>query len=150
MVFVVVIFKIEVAQTQCPSTSRRPSLKKSVSSLIYNHALLKSFVQLGDNGIYSTTPSSTQETEPSGRPTASYPSDRRPIYGSGSANRKGPAATRRSLHILLHTLFSVNSQMQSQAASETHVALFRPFWKRKPFLIFVFRIWSRRMFMWSQ
>ena len=40
--------------------------------------------------------------------------------------------------------------MQSQAASETHVALFRPFWKRKPFLIFVFRIWLRRMFMWSQ
>ena len=41
--------------------------------------------------------------------------------------------------------FSVDSQLQSQAASETHVALFRPSWKRKPFLIFVFQIWSRRM-----
>ena len=46
--------------------------------------------------------------------------------------------------------FSVDSQLQSQAASETHVSLFRPGWKRKPFLIFVFRIWSRRMFIWSQ
>ena len=27
---------------------------------------------------------------------------------------------------------------------------FVPSWKRKPFLIFVFRIWSRRMFIWSQ
>ena len=41
-------------------------------------------------------------------------------------------------------------QLQSQAASETHVVLFRPSWKREPFLIFVFRIWSRRMFIWSQ
>ena len=50
----------------------------------------------------------------------------------------------------LRTLFSVNSQLQSQIASETHVALFRPSWKRKPFLIFVFRVWSWRMFIWSQ
>ena len=41
---------------------------------------------------------------------------------------------------------SVDSRLQSQAASETNVALFRPSWKRKPFLIFVFRIWSQRMF----
>ena len=40
--------------------------------------------------------------------------------------------------------------LQSQAASETHVVLFRSSWKRKPFLIIVFRIWSRRMFIWSQ
>ena len=46
--------------------------------------------------------------------------------------------------------FRVDSQLHSQAASETHVALFRPRWKRKPFLSFVFRIWSRRMFIWSQ
>ena len=35
---------------------------------------------------------------------------------------------------------SADSQLQSQPAGETHVALFRPSWKRKPFLIFVFRI----------
>ena len=31
--------------------------------------------------------------------------------------------------------FSVDSQLQAQASGETHVALFRPSWKRKPFLI---------------
>ena len=33
--------------------------------------------------------------------------------------------------------FSVDSQLQAQATGETHVALFHPSWKRKPFLIFV-------------
>ena len=42
------------------------------------------------------------------------------------------------------------AKVQAQATGETHVALFRPSWKRKPFPIFVFRIWSRRMFIWSQ
>ena len=46
--------------------------------------------------------------------------------------------------------FSVDSQLQAQATGETHVGHFRPSWKRKPFLTFVFRIWSRRMFIWSQ
>ena len=50
--------------------------------------------------------------------------------------------------------FSGDSQLQAAwqtlTASETHVVLFRPSWKRNPFLIFVFRIWSRRMFIWSQ
>ena len=45
---------------------------------------------------------------------------------------------------------SVDSQLQAQATGETHVGHFRPSWKRKPFLIFVFRIWLRRMFIWSQ
>ena len=37
------------------------------------------------------------------------------------------------------TEFSVDQQLQSQAASETQVALFLPSWKRKPFLIFCFQ-----------
>ena len=38
----------------------------------------------------------------------------------------------------------------SNWTGETHVALYRPSWKRRPFLISVFQIWSRRMFIWSQ
>ena len=35
--------------------------------------------------------------------------------------------------------FSVDSQLQAQATSEAHVTLFRPNWKRKPFLSLLFR-----------
>ena len=66
---------------------------------------------------------------------------RKTILVAMESNRQGPAATRRSLQIAAHVdSFRVDSQLQSQAASETHVALFRPRWKRKPFLSFVFRI----------
>ena len=69
--------------------------------------------------------------------------------------KQGPGATWRSLQIAAHVgQFSGDSQLQAAwqtlTAGETHVALFRPSWKRNPFLIFVFRIWSRRMFIWSQ
>ena len=63
---------------------------------------------------------------------------------------KGQLPHDKAWRSLLMSTISVDSQLQSQAASETHVALFRPSWKRKPFLNFVFRVCSRRMFIWSQ
>ena len=79
-------FRFEpVAQTQCPSTSRRPSL------VVSDHALLKSFVEA--------------------------------------------------------TAITSKTARQSQARL---TSLFCLSWKRKPFLAFVFRVWSRRMFIWSQ
>ena len=67
--------------------------------------------------------------------------DRQPIDGSGSANRKWPGATGRSLQIAAHvdSFRSTPNQIkvQAQTTGETHVALFRPSWKRKPFPIFV-------------
>ena len=64
--------------------------------------------------------------------------DRRSIDESGSANRKGQAATQRSLKIAAY-IDSFRLTPTSQPASETHAALFHPSWKRKPFLIFVFQ-----------
>ena len=124
---------VPVAQTQCPSTSRRLSLKSPCR------------LQLESCPAKKQSLSDVRLSE--------CMSVRRSIDGSGSANRKGPGAKRRSLQIAAgcaRRQFSVDSQLQSQPASETHVALFRPSWKRKAFLIFVFRICSRRMFIWSQ
>ena len=127
---------VPVAQTQYPSTSRKPSLKKSLSSPI-NQAMFNSFVRRKKQSL------------PDVRLHVGSSIDR---YASGSANRQGPATTRRSLQNARYArrLFSVDSQLQSQAARETHVVLFLPSWKRKPLLIFVFGIWSQRMFIWSQ
>ena len=93
---------------------------------------------------------SRYETEPSSR-TSDCMYDRRSIDGSGSANRKGQLPhvhdDREACRSLRTLPVLVDSQLQSQAAGETHIALLRPSWKRKPFLIYVFRIWSLRMFI---
>ena len=106
--------------------------------LVFNHAMLKS------RALFNV------RNRASRRPDCML--DRQSNDESGSAIPPRPAATRRSLaDRCARRQFSVDSQLVLQSqASETHVALFCPRWKRKPFLIFVFRIWSRRMFIWSQ
>ena len=94
---------VPVAQTQCPSTSRKPSLKKSLSSPILPCARALLIVH--------------EHSLPDVRLTT-----------------KGQLPHDESCRSL-RMQFSFDSQMQSQAAGETHVALFRPSWKRKPFLI---------------
>ena len=121
-------------QLKCPSTSRRPSLKKVL--VVSTGALFivrnRAFPTCD---LLHTCMIVDRSMDPEVRTAkGQLPLDEACAVFAAHVDRQ----------------FSVDSQLQSQAASENHVALFRPSWKRKPFLIFVFRIWSGRMFIWSQ
>ena len=105
--------------------------------VVSNRALLKSFVQ------------GTKQSLPAGRPTACTIVDRSMDPEVLTAKGQLPHVhdDREACRSLRTLPVLVDSQLQSQAAGETHVALLRPSWKRKPFLIYVFRIWSLRMFI---
>ena len=53
-------------------------------------------------------------------------------------------------HALLKNFVEATAITSETVTSKTHVALFCPSWKREPFLVFVFGVWSRRMFIWPQ
>ena len=120
---------VPVAQTQCPSTSGKTFPEKVL--VVSNHALF--IVQ--------------EQSLPHVRLHACSIVDRRWIR-----NNKGPAATRRILQITAHAACARSSVFGRlpAAANARLKSLFRPSCKRKPFLNFVFRIWSRRIFIWSQ
>ena len=104
-----------------------------------NHALLKSFAQ------------STQETEPSRRPTACTSRIVHRSMDPEVPTAKGQVPHDEACRSLrTATVFVRLPTAVITSGSEPRVALFRPSWKRKPFLMFVFRIWSRRMFFCSQ
>ena len=128
---------VPVAQTQCPSTSRRSSLEKSLSSPIMPCSRAN-FVQ----GTKRSLPL------PSSSRTSDCMYDRRSIEGYGSANRKGPAATctRRSLRITAHAAFGRLPTAVTSSWRDSRRSLSSEL-ETKPFLIYVFRIWSRRMFI---
>ena len=111
-------FASYLSLTLCPSTSRRSSLKKSLSPIMPCSRAY--FVQ------------GTKQSLPAGRPTACRIVDRSMDPEVLTVKGQLPHdETCRSLR----TLFSVDSQLQSQAASETHAALCRPSWKGKLFLV---------------
>ena len=107
--------------------------------VVSNHALLKSFLQRKKQSLPNVRLHRGSSMDPevltaNGQPFV-------PCHTTKPAGCRSLRARRQ---------FSVDSQLPAQATGETHVGHFHPSWKRKPFLIFVFRIWSRRMFIWSQ